>query len=246
MNKIFFALALAALASAARAQSEALAFGARAFEAQAEAAILPMAPVDAFAGVGECRALDIKTIRPYTLEEASELANPCLKAVGAKYSASLKLEAGLLAVAAEGRPMKPGLILKTDIVPGTKVHRDLASSLERRGGRILGHRVRLLTRGETAPAPVSAVQDALKQCLMTTVVRDIRTGADFVKIYGSCLTRNPDLMIGELRPGAGLTVEIKTRADARSIAALNGLVTVNAGKGPVTFMIIAESAPARP
>ena len=245
MNKILLTLPLVALAAAAaHAQSEALALGARAFEAQAEAAILPMAPADAFSGVGTCGTLDIKTIRPWTLEEASGLANPCLKAVGAKYSASMELEAGIVAAATEGRPMKPGLILKTDIVPGTKAHRDLASSLERRGGRILGHPVRLLTRGEDAPASVSAAQDALKRCVMADVVRDIRTSADFVAVYGSCLIKNPDLKIDELRPGPGLTVGMKTGQDEKSVMALNGFVTVDAGRGPVSIMIIAYSAQA--
>ena len=242
MNKIFMTLSLVALAAAAHAQSESLSFGARAFEAQAEEAILPMIPADAFAGVGACGTLDIKTIRPWTLEEASDLATPCLKAVGAKYSATLEIEAGQLAIATEGQPLKPGLILKTDIVPGSKADRDLVSSLERRDGRLLGHRVLLLTRGEVAPSSVSAVQAALHQCIMTTVVRDLQTGADFIKIYGSCLTHNPDLKIDELRPGSGLTVDMKTEADVKSVEALNGFATVNAGKGPVTVMIIAYGA----
>jgi hypothetical protein len=243
MNKIILSLALAGLAaSAAHAQSETLASGARDFEAQAEAAILPLRPADAFAGVAECGTLDIKTLRPWTLEEASELANPCLKAVGAKYSAALELEGGLIETATQGSPMKPGLILKTDVVRGSKTYSDLVTSLERRAGRLMGHRVLLLTRGEVAPSSVSAVQSALKQCIMTTVVRDISTSADFVKIYGSCLTRNKDLKIDEIRPGSGLTVNMKTEQDAISVEALNGFATVNAGKGPVTVMIIAYGA----
>ena len=75
-----------------------------------------------------------------------------------------------------------------------------------------------------------------------TVVRDINTSADFVKIYGSCLTRNPALKIDELRPGAGLTVNMKTEQDPKTVEALNGFVTVNAGKGPVSVMIIAYGA----
>src|SRR5205823_5715790 len=117
--------------------------------------------------------------RAWTLDEASDLAKPCLKAVGAKYSAEMTMQAGLLSVASEGRPIKPGLILKTDLIPGSKPHRDLAASLERRRGQLLGHQVRLLTRGEVAPSAVSSVQEALKQCIMTTVVRDIQTSADF-------------------------------------------------------------------
>lgn len=242
MNKILLALALAAVASSARAQSEALALSARAFDASAEAAIQPFILEDSFAGLPACRILDIKTIRAWTLDEAADMAAPCLKAVGARYSADMTLKGGLLSVASAGSPVKPGLILKTDLVPGSKAHRDLLASLERRRDELLGHRVRVLTRGEVAPSSVSAVQLALKQCIMTTVVRDIQSGEDFVKIYGSCLTRNPDLKIDELRAGRGLTVDMKTEQDSVGVEALNGYVTVNAGKGPVSVMIIAYGA----
>ncbi|MFI5349603.1 MAG: hypothetical protein ACHQ2Z_08675 [Elusimicrobiota bacterium] len=243
MNKIFIALSLAALAaSAAHSQSEVVAFGARSFESMAEAAVMPLRPADAFAGVAECGTLDIKTIRPWSLEEAAYKANPCLKAVGAKYSAVIKAEAGLVEAASQGRPMKPGLILKTDLVAGSQAYRDLSTSLARRSNQLLGHRVLLLARGEAAPASVSAVQDALKQCMIMTVVRDINTSADFVQIYGTCLTRNKALKIDELRAGAGLTVNMKTEQDANTVEALNGFVTVNAGRGPVSVMIIAYGA----
>lgn len=239
MNKILLTLSLAALASSARAQSEALALSARAFDASAAAAISPFILEDSFAGLGACGILDIKTIRAWTLDEASDMAAPCLKAVGARYSTDMTLKGGLISIATEGAPIKPGLILKTDLVPGSKAHRELVSSLERRHNELLGHQVRLLTRGEVAPTSISAVQEALKQCIMTTVVRDIQTGADFVKIYGSCLTKNPDLKIDELRAGRGLTVDMKTEQTSKGVEALNGFVTVNVGKGPVSVMIIA-------
>jgi len=242
MNKIFLTLVLAVTASAASAQSEALALSARAFDASAEAAIQPFILEDSFAGLPACQVLDIKTIRAWSLDEASDLAAPCMKAVAARYSAEMSIKGGLLSVATEGSPVKPGLILKTDLVPGTKAHRDLVASLERRHGQLLGHQVRLLTRGEVAPSSVSAVQQALRQCILTTVVRDIQNGDDFVKIYGSCLTRNPDLKIDELRAGRGLSVAMKTEQDAKGVEALNGYVTVNAGKGPVSVMIIAYGA----
>ncbi|HXT01369.1 MAG TPA: hypothetical protein VN915_11885 [Elusimicrobiota bacterium] len=242
MNKILLALAAVLAASSARAQSEALALSARAFDASAEAAISPFILEDSFAGLPACGILDVKTIRAWSLDEAADMAAPCLKAVGARYSADMSIKGGLLSVASEGSPVKPGLILKTDLVPGSKAHRDLVASLERRRDVLLGHRVRLLTRGEAAPSSVSAVQAALRQCIMTTVVRDIQSGDDFVKIYGSCLTRNPDLKIDELRAGRGLTVDMKTEQDSKGVESLNGYVTVNAGKGPVSVMIIAYGA----
>jgi hypothetical protein len=244
MNKILLALAVTAAAvvsARAQSQSEALSFGARAFEAQA-AGILPMAPADAFAGVSACGVLDIKSFRAWTLQEASRMASPCFKAVGEKYSAAIVLQAGELSAAAAGRPIVPGLLLKTELVRGSKGYGDLAASLERRGGRVLGQPVLLLARGETAPAEMSAVQDALHKCILTDVVRDISSGADFVKIYGSCLKRNADLKIDDLRGGAGLTVSMKTEQDDKSVEAMNGFVTVNAGKGPVQVMIVAYGA----
>ena len=242
MNKILLTLSLAVLASAARAQSEALALSARAFDASAESAISPFILEDSFAGIGACGILDAKTIRAWTLDEASDIAAPCLKAVGARYSAQMSIKGGLISLATESAPVKPGLILKTDLIPGSKAHRDLVASLARRRGQLLGHQVRLLTRGEVAPSSVSAVQAALKQCIMTTVVRDIESGADFVKIYGSCLTKNPDLKIDELRAGRGLSVDMKTEQAPKDVEALNGFVTVNAGKGPVSVMIVAYGA----
>lgn len=242
MNKIFLTLLAAALASAAHAQSESLAASARGFEPQAAEAILPFLPQDAFAGVGECGVLDIKTIRAWSLDEASDMANPCFAAVGRKYSAQMRLQAGFLSAAALGQPSKPGLLLKTDLIAGSKAHRDLIASLTKREGKVLGHPVRVLTRGEVEPSSVSAVQEALHQCIMTTVVRDINNSSDFVNIYGRCLTRNRDLKIEEIRPGSGMEVTLKTAQDAKAVEALNGFVTVNAGKGPVQVMIVAYGA----
>ena len=85
MNKLLLTLSLTLLAAgAARAQSEGLALSARAFDASAAEIMRPFILEDSFAGVGACGVLDIKTIRAWSLEEASDLANPCLKAVGLK------------------------------------------------------------------------------------------------------------------------------------------------------------------
>ncbi len=247
MNRLLLALAAATLAVHAAAQTEPLAVRARAFESDAAAAVAAAAPADVFAGVGACATLDIRTIRAWTLEEAADLAKPCLNAVGAKLQSALVLQAGFLTAAAEDRPALPGLLLKADVVPGSPAHRDLVASLSRRNNEILGHRVRVLARGEVAPASVSAVQGALGQCIMTTVVRDIQTSADFVRLYGRCLTRNPDLKIDEVRAGEGMTVMLKTEQAPVAVEALNGFVTVNAGKGPVQLMVLAYAAPvARP
>ena len=240
---INFLLAVVTLTVPAFCQtSETLAAGAGRFETALDPAIMAFASQDAFAGIGECGVLDIKTIRPFTLEEASDLIAPCLTAVGRRLAAKLEIQAGFLSSSQVGKPAKMGLILKTDLIAGTKPHRDLMAGLSRRENRLMGHAVRVLTRGEVAPASISAVQAALTQCILPTVVRDIRTGDDFVKIYGRCLTRNEDLKITEIRGGQGLSVNLKTGQSASQVDALNGFVTVNAGKGPVSLMIVAYSA----
>jgi hypothetical protein len=107
---------------------------------------------------------------------------------------------------------------------------------------LLGHPARVLTRGEAAPAAVSALQAALSDCMVVSVVRDVRSGEDFVKLYGRCLTRNPDLKIKEIRPAEGLAVTLSTDADRARVESYNGFVTVNAGKGPVAVMVVAYGA----
>lgn len=226
---------LAAPAAAAGFAESAWSVGA-AFESGVEAA-QPRPAADAFAGVGECGVLDIKTIRAIPLDEASEMAAPCVAAALAKYAATGELKRGFLAAAQNGDAAQTGLLIKTDLPLGSQGLRDLEAGLARRQGRILGHRARVLRLGEVEPASVSALQAALQACMMPTVVRDLRTGDDFVKIYGRCLTRNPDLKINEVRAGPGLSVIIQTEADRAAIEAYNGFVTVNAGKGPVTLMV---------
>jgi hypothetical protein len=240
--RISLGVALAAsLATFARAQSEDLSVEASRFESAAAAVIQANAPVDPFAASAECAVLDQMTIRPWSLEEASDLAAPCLRAVGRALEISLQLESGLVA-SADGREKRGALYLKSDLLPGSQNHRDLASALTRRGGRLLGHPVRLLTRGETDGTPVSSMQGALSQCLMTAVVRDLRSSEDFVRIYGKCLTRNPGLKIAAVRPAPGLMVTVRSGADGEQLAALSGSVIVNAGRGPVRVLIVAVSS----
>ena len=116
------------------------------------------------------------------------------------------------------------------------------AGLSRRENRLLGHAVRVLTRGAIAPASVRADQTAMPPRILPAVVRDIRTGDDFVKIYGRCLTRNEDLKITDLRGGRGRSANLKTAPSDSGVEALNGFVTVDAGKGPVSVMITAYPA----
>ncbi len=215
---------------------------AQSFEDSTGAAIKPFVTEDAFAGIPDCGVLDIKTIRPIGLDEAQDMIKPCVDAAAAKYSAKLKAEAGFISAPQSGKPGQTGLLLKTDVVAGSKAHRDLSLALKRREGRLLGHQVRLMTKSETAPSAVSTLQKAIDGCMLLTVVRDIRSGEDFVKVYGKCLTREPSLKIKEIRAAEGLAVTVKTDADGSDVEAYNGFLTVNAGKGPVQVMVVAYGA----
>ena len=229
MKKTLVLVALLAAVSA-RAQN---------FESQVVEGLHPFVAEDAFAGIGACGVLDIKTIRPFNLDEASDLVKPCMDAVAAKYAAKAVTEPGFLSAPQSGQPGKAGLLVKTDLAAGSKGHRDLVSGISHRQGRLLGHLVKVLTKDEVTPSAVSTLQKAIDGCMLLTVVREIRSGGDFVKIYGKCLTRNPDLKITEIRPADGLAVTVKTDATGAQVEAYNGFVTVNAGKGPVQVMVVA-------
>ena len=233
MKKTFLVLATLAAASFVSAQQ---------FETQVEDSLHPFVAEDAFANVPACGVLDIKTIRPFNLDEASDLVAPCLKAVAQNYSAKATVEAGFLSAPQSGQPGKAGLLIKTDLAPGSKGHRDLVASLSRSQGRLLGHMVKVMTKDELAPAAISTLQKAIDGCMLLTVVRDIRSGEDFVKVYGKCLTRDAELKIKEILAAEGLAVTVKTDASGAQVEAYNGFVTVNAGKGPVKVMVVAYGA----
>ena len=233
MKKTF--LVLVALASA-------VAVNAQSFETQVVDSLHPFVAEDAFADIGECGILDIKTIRPFNIDEAADLVKPCIAAVARKYAANALTEPGFLSAPQSGQPGKTGLLVKTDLVAGSKGHRDLMAALSRRDGRLLGHLTKVLTKDQTLPTSISTLQQAIDGCMLLTVVREIRSGEDFVKIYGKCLTRNPDLMITDLRPAEGLVVTLRTNAAGPQVEAYNGFVTVNAGKGPVQVMVVAYGA----
>jgi len=209
------------------------------FESQVSEALHPFVAEDAFAGIGACGVLDIKTIRPFNLDEASDLVKPCLQAVAAKYAAKAVTEPGFLSAPQSGMPGKAGLLVKTDLTAGSKGHRDMISGIEHRQGRLLGHMVKVLTKDEITPSAISTLQKSIDGCMLLTVVRDIRSGDDFVKIYGKCLTRNAELKISEIRAAEGLAVTVKTNASGAQVESYNGFVTVNAGKGPVQVMVVA-------
>ncbi|PIR18501.1 MAG: hypothetical protein COV48_07170 [Elusimicrobia bacterium CG11_big_fil_rev_8_21_14_0_20_64_6] len=230
MKKTLLVLVALAAATTLRAQS---------FETQIVDSLRPFIVEDAFSDLGACGVLDIKTIRPFALEEAADLVKPCIDAFAQKYDAKALTEPGFLSAPQSGLPGKTGLLIKTDLTAGSRAHRELVAAISRREGRLLGHLAKVMTKDETAPASISTLQHAIDGCMLLTVVRDIRSGEDFVKIYGKCLTRNPDLKIQEIRAAEGLAVTVKTAASNAQVEAYNGFVTVNAGKGEVKVMVVA-------
>lgn len=245
MNTLSLALAalLSLSAGANTVSDEAIWFDAYSFDSDVEQAIPPAAE-DAFAGVPACAILDRRYIRPFALDEAEELAAPCIAAVLAKHQASGGVRRGFLAESVDGGAAPAGLLIRTDLPLGSRGLRDLEHALARREQRLLGHPARLLRQGEPEHAPVSAIQEALGQCIMTAVVRDIRNGDDFVRVYGRCLTRNPELKIREVRGEAGLAIVVESEAERERLRSYHGFVTVNAGKGELRVMVRAEPAEA--
>ena len=226
MKKILMVIVALSVAATLRAQS---------FETQVEDSLRPFVAEDAFADIGACGVLNIKTIHTSNLHEVPALVKPCMDAVAKKYATKVVIEPGLLS-APHG---KAGLLVKTDIAAGSKGHRDLVAGLSRRQGHLFGHPTKILTLDEVTPTAISTIQKAIDSCMLLTVVRDLNNGEDFVNIYGKCLTKNAELKITEIRPAEGLTVTVKADATGAQVEAYNGFVTVNAGKGPVSVMIIA-------
>jgi hypothetical protein len=230
MKKTLLVIAALAAAATLRAQS---------FESQIIDSLRPYMAEDTFADVGACGVLDIKTIRPFNLDEASDLVKPCIEAVARKYGAKAVAEAGFLSAPQSGLPAKAGLIIKTDLNPGSEGHRALVSAISRREGRLLGHMAKVMTKDEAPITSASALQHALNSCTVLAVVRDIRSGEDFLKIYGKCLSKNPELMIKDIQAAEGLAITVSADAPVARVDSYNGFLTVNAGKGPIQIRVIA-------
>src|SRR4051812_36775760 len=113
MKKTFLVLAALIAASSARAQ----------FESQVVDSLHPFVAEDPFSDVGACGVLDMKTLRPFSLDEAADLVKPCIEAVARKYAAKAVTEPGFLSAPQSGKPGKAGLLIKTDMTPGSKAHR---------------------------------------------------------------------------------------------------------------------------
>lgn len=202
---------------------------------------------DAFAGIAACRIVDSRHIRPLTLAEAEAALKPCLQEVSQRYAAVVTAEIDVVGVTLLPQvgtpPAVMGIALRTGAALGSPLLRDLEHALSLRQGSLLGHPAAIRRSAETAPAPRSVVQDALDSCPIAAVVRRIASSEDFIRAYGSCITRDSELKVREIHPaeGRGLAVFLVSAADRPTLESLNGLVAVNGGRGLVSVRILASS-----
>lgn len=91
--------------------------------------------------------------------------------------------------------------------------------------------------------PSNAAQSALDRCILPMVVRKVESGADFIRYYGGCLNRAPELKIKALKqsPGHRLGVLVLSAAEKPALDRLNGSVSVNTETGPVKVLLMAYS-----
>ena len=243
--KIFAAVALILPTLASAGQFERLSVSADAGLVRAFGDFeTPVVSQDAFQGVPACAVVDARAIVPFTVDQAKEMLAPCVQALSARYSVKIGLESQVLGPSTSGEgTFGLALVLEPSIASTSKVMRDLNHGLRVRDSRLLGLPVSIVRSEEVGAEARSAVQAAIDDCIMFTVVRKIRNGDDFIKNYGSCIKRSDKLKIKELRASAGhkLGVTVVSAADESVVSAINGFVTVNAGEGPVHVMILAYS-----
>lgn len=202
---------------------------------------------DAFQGLAECRLVDQKPVKPYTLKEAVVALEPCLKAVTARYNISVVAEERVLAPAADAKITGIALLLPPTVAINSKILRDLQSALKLRQNRLLGHvaEVRREARQEGPSVPgviKSAAQTALNRCMGPAVLHRIKSGDDFTRIYGHCITRDPELKVSRIQPSVSdLSVTVFSAADRPVVESLNGVLSLNAENGPVNITVTAYS-----
>jgi hypothetical protein len=209
------------------------------FEMGVAQALGQFKPKDAFAVSAACGVVDAKTFRAYSLSEAVSVLKPCLREVSLSY----KVKAVARVEASENQ-----IVILLD---GADAIRDFNHALSLRHGQLLGHPAKVkrafshadfrALQNPEAEVAHSSIQDVVDTCMISTVVRKVQNGDDFIKIYGRCILSSKDLKVQELRSSNGhtLAVNVLTKANQDVVEALNGTVTVNAGTGPVDVLIIA-------
>lgn len=190
----------------------------------------------------ECAFLDYKYFRQFDLIEAVTMLQPCMEGVSRRSGMNLKAEAGMVRPASEEAGPVMGVVIKTGEAPiASQGMRNLSYSLKQRNWELLGHPVLVRRASDEEAAKKSAAQESLDSCLLTTVLRKIESGADFIRAYGRCITSDANLKVKELRPAPGRELGVLALSSASEVvvAALNGTVSVNAENGLVTVLIIA-------
>ena len=119
------------------------------------------------------------------------------------------------------------------------VMKDLNKAIADRGGKLLGHPAVVVAAERLTP------QEALNECILPMVVREISNGDDFIKAYGVCLRKVPEFGIVEMQqwPNKPLGVILLTKADKPMAESLTTSVQVSSADGPVKVELVAYSSP---
>lgn len=238
INTIFAALALASVASAQENTFRIQPYPDLA--GTVHASLRAFAAQDAFADLSACAVLDARAIQPVDLAQAEQMLEPCLKEFTARYGVAVTVRRAAQAYDGGFSPQIEGLVLTvpSHIAVTHPAYRDLSTALARRDNRLFGHPA-WLRRATPQEESVSALQSVVDSCVQMLMIRRISSGADFIAAYGRCLREEPALRIKDLRPGAGLSVNLLTAAPEPQARALTGLVTVLSEEGPVAVRILA-------
>lgn len=95
--------------------------------------------------------------------------------------------------------------------------------------------------GRAAGEKQSSLQIAMGLCPMITMLRDIRTGQDFIDIYGACVRSAKGLGITGLRqdPERTLGIIAYTEAGKAALSDMGGVVRIYAQAGPLRIRVTA-------
>ncbi|MBI5630650.1 MAG: hypothetical protein HY921_07185 [Elusimicrobia bacterium] len=242
MNIPLLAAILALAISTAGAQSlERLSVSAGGALAKAAGeALAPLQARDIFREFqDECGIVDAKMLRLPDLTEAVEALEPCFQKISADYRVPISVRSGL--VKTEADPTAGIILLLPDAsLEQRALARSLGYSLSLRSGSLLGYQAQVLLRDDSALA-ASHLQQAIDRCVQPMVLRDIDSGADFVRYYGRCVVEEPGLKVKEIRPAQGqrLAVTVLSSADPDTVDALNGIVSVPGRAGEVRVLVVA-------
>lgn len=218
------------------------------FDAILRHAVAPLKARDAFEGLDACGIVDAKTLKPFALGELERALKPCADALSARYGTEVAAErvasaqGGEFSIQIEGIVfLVPAGVAKTDAVL-----RDLEHGIARRGRKILGHPAFARPRAPESKkdkdgAELSVAQGAIDRCILPMMLRKLESGADFIKVYGTCLKRDSTLKVQDLRPSPAhaLGVMLLSQAAEPTLSKISGHVVVDTEHGPVQVMIVA-------